>query len=593
MTVVDLDKWNDQLNQHVVETLPAALPLIFGSTFDNAHEQVDAANKIGNYKSTVDKEFIVTVYDKWWVPIREVGDDMISIEGDDPRNDLPTAKLVLKGNSDLIGVMQNCRNTMVGVTVETAGLRFAFYVDTFDYTFENSEWTGTANLHGIWDILNYLVIWPNFLFPIQVQIPSHAVFIWGLQTVIEAMVGECSFRIQSGIWEFINNFVSFPPNLDWRSWFGTALQSSGTNILDFLKCPIYVVHTNPLFDTSPLVAKTVRMETCGTMIRELTKPYGVDVKVELWLPGDPQPDYWTQNFDIMALTQPTYVVSTVDRSQITGPTGTVVDSVLRTVVDLGGSFFGEMGELIQQVPGMDGVYFSPLLGQDYVEPWAILIAPEPEARQKGNIVSCKITDHTQTGWQHIVGGRSPKWLNDLMNATFSWIIDSISILIGFVGIPSNLLEGFMNNAILAFELRQSYSRRDKAGPYHPAVEVFHPTSSAPYNVETMMAFINILFDTRGYTSAQVIIRNGEAYSLGIDIFRGGLISLVYQNRTKLYTDYIENISFRVTADSRDLMLQIGDGRAKEAPLRKHQRLLTGLMESFSVLTLAPQSGGFL
>lgn len=573
MTVIDLDTWNQQL---------------LGGT---PYEKVVAANKIGAFKSSVDKEFIVTVHDRLWVPIREVGIDMISLEGDDPRNDLPTAKLVLKGNSDLIEVMQGCRETLVGVTVETQGLRLAYYVDTFDYEFSNGAWTGTANLLGIWDILNYMVIWPNFLFPIQVQVPSHAVFAWGLCTVIESMVGECALRLQSGIWELINNVVAFPPSLDVRAWFGTLLQSNG-NIFDILKCPVYVVHTNPLFDTSPLCVKTVRMETCGTMIREITKAYGVDVRVDLWLPGDEQPDYWTQNFGFMRLTQPTYVVSAIDRSQITGPTGTVIDSAIRTITDIGGSFFGEAGQIIKQVPGMDGVYYSPLLGQNYVPPWAMLVAPDPAKGERGNIVSCKITTHTPKGWQHIIGGRSPKWLNDLMNATFAWIIDSISILIGFTGIPSNLLEGFMNNALLAFELRQIYSRRNAVGPYHPAIEVFHATSSAPYNVETIFAFINAAWDSRGYVSAQVLMRNGDVYSYGKDIFRGGLVSLVYQNRTRLFTDYVENVSFKVTAEARDLFLQIGDGKAKEAPLMKHQRLVTGVLEAINVLTLAPQSGGF-
>lgn len=569
---VDLELWNQQL------------------TNGTAFQKVDAAHRIAEYKSTVDKEFVVTVYDKLWVPIREVGDDMISVQGTDPRNDLGTAQLVLKGNSDLIDIMMGCRDTMVGVTVETQGLRFAYYVDTFDYEFRNSEWVGTANLHSIWDILNYYVIWPNFLFPIQAQIPSHAIFLWGLCTVIESMVGECALRLQSGLWEFVNNALSLNPDI--RAWFGTLLQSNG-NIFDILKCPTYVVHTNPFFDTSPLVAKTVRMETCGTVIREITKAYGVDVRVDLWLPGDEQPDYWTKNFEFMRLTQPTYVVSAIDRSQISGPTGTVLDSAIRTVVDLGGSFFGDIGDLVRTVPGMDGVFESPILGVDYVPPWAVLIAPEPEAGERGNIVACKISEHTPKGWQHIIGGRSPKWLNDLLNATFAWIIDSISILIGFIGIPSNLMEGFLNNAFLAFQLIENYTRRNKVGPYHPAIEVFHATSSAPYNIETLFAFINAMWDSRGYTSAQVSIRNGEVYSLGKDIFRGGLVSLLYHGRTKLYTDYVEAVSYRVTTDARDLMLQIGDGKAKESPLQKHQRFITSTLELVNSLTLAPQSAGFI
>ncbi len=176
-----------------------------------------------------------------------------------------------------------------------------------------------------------------------------------------------------------------------------------------------------------------------------------------------------------------------------------------------------------------------------------------------------------------------------MNATFAWIIDSISILIGFTGIPSNLLDGFLNNAFLAFQLIELYSRRNDVGPYHPAIEVFHATASSPYNIETVFDFINAFFDSRGYTSAQAVFRNGEVYTLGKDVFRGGLISILYHGRRLLYTDYVENIIFKVDENSRDVLIQIGDGKAEESPLAKHQRFITGLFEINSVLTLAPQS----
>jgi hypothetical protein len=264
-----------------------------------------------------------------------------------------------------------------------------------------------------------------------------------------------------------------------------------------------------------------------------------------------------------------------------------LDSALRGVVDLGGSFFGEIPGIIDQVPGMDSVFQSPLFGVNYVPPWAVIIAPEPG--EKGSVESCKISDHTPLGWQHIIGGRSPKWLNDLMNATFAWIIDSITILIGVSGIPSNLLDGFLNNAFLAFQLIEDFSRRNEVGPYHPGIEVFHPTPSAPYNVETAFGFINALWDSRGWTSAQATFRNGEVYTLGKDIFRGGLATIVYLGRTRLLTDYIRNVMFRVTPDARDVMIQIGDGKAEESPLAKHQRFWTGTLEAINVLTLAPQS----
>jgi len=548
-----------------------------------------AADEIAEIKTPViDKDWIITVYDFMWRPVGELGDDMMELTGIDPVNDLPNMKLKIKGSCELVDSFMGCKDTMVGVTVETAGLRMAYYVESFDWEFVDDAWVGTVNCNGIWDILNYLQVWPNFLLPIQAQIPSHAIFMWALVTVIEVMISECALRIQSGLWEFVNNALSLNPDI--RAWFGTLLQNN-FNILQMLKTPVYVVHSNPFLDGSPLVVRTVRMESCGAVIKDITRSYGVDVRVDLWLPGDQQPDEWTATFPLMALVQPTYVVTVKDRSQISGPTHTVLDSVIRQTVDLGGAFFGDVGNLIREIPGMEGRYDSPALGVNFIPPWAILVAPEPG--HKGSVDSCKFTFQTPRGWQHIIGGRSPKWLNDILNVTFAWMIDAISILIGFTGIPSNILEGFVNNVFLAFQLIEHYGRRNAVGPYHPAIEVFHATSSAPYTLETVFAFINAFWDSKGHVAAQVMFRNGVVYTYGKDIFRGGLASVVYMGSTRLYTDYVRQVMFRVTPTERDIMLQLGDGRVQEAPLPKHQRNISGILESINILTLAPQSQGFM
>lgn len=560
--------------------------LIHGDLISRA----DAAEKIARRNEALPPQWTCTIYDKLWRSQGEAGDFM-EASGSSPRNSLPSATLKLKGDDPFISTMMNCRKTMVGVTMETQGLRFAYYVDTHDYEFKDGAWTGTAHLLGIWDILNYYQIWPDNWLPIQAQIFPFAIFIGPICTVIENMIAETSLRLQIGLWEFVNNALSLNPDI--RAWFGTLLQSNG-NLLEMLKTPVYVVRTNPFFDTSPLVARTVRMESCATVIKDLTRAYGVDVHVDLWLPGDEQPDEWTKTIPFMALDQPTYVVTVKDRSQIVGPTGTILDSIIKTVVDLEGSLLGDVMDPIlnpnnEYVP--EGMFIAPLLGVHFVKPWVLLVAPD--MGKKGSINTCKISDHTPRGWQHIIGGRSPKWLNDLMNALFAWIIDAISILIGFIGIPSNLIEGFMNNALFAFQLIEHYSRRNEVGPYHPCIEVFHATNSAPYNIETLFAFINAFWDSRGYTSVQATFRNGDVYTLGKDVFPGQLVSIAYMNRTKLYTDYIEMLAWRIDETTRDIWVQVGDGKAKESPLAKHQRFITGVLESINSITLAPQSQGLL
>lgn len=539
----------------------------------------EAAALLADAQEADDLEFQFTVTDHLWNPKGNPGTDLMEASGTDPRNDVGSALLKLKGDSVLVDHLSNCRNTMVGVICEVAGLRYAYYVDTHEREYKDAAWTSTSNCRSIFDILNFMLIWPMWWMPLAAQIFSHAVFMGPIVTVIESMIAQCALRIQSGWGDFVNAVTSL--NFDTRAWFA-AMEASNYDPEQMLKTPIYVVRTNPWLDTSPQVAKTVRMQSCGQVIKDLTGPYGVDVDMSLWLPGDDQPDEYAE------LDQPTYVVRVRDRSQIEGPTKTIIDSAIRTVVDLEGSLLGKALDPLLNPRGdyhPPGVFTAPALGVNYVPPWAILEAPD--SGQDGAIISCKIVDHTPKGWRHILGGKSPKWLTDAINALMSWLIDSASIIIGFTGIPSNLLDGFLADSFLAFQMLDNYERRAAVGPYHPAMEVLTPTEGT-YDIETLFSYINALWETRGHTSATVVFRNGHPLKLGRDVFRGSLMSLVYDRRTKMVTNYLENIMWRITAREREITAMIGDTKASEPPLAKHQRWITGQQEALNVLTLAPR-----
>lgn len=549
-------------------------------------ERAAAADRLAKLKSEIPIDFKFFVSDRLWTRYGAIGGDLMEASGSDPRNNVPTATLKLKGTSEYIETFMGCRNTMVGVEVEVGGISYSFYVKKHGYKFEKAAYTSTVELRGIWDILNYYQIWPVWWMPLIFQPFSHAIFFGPLVTVIECMISECALRIQSGLWEFVNNLTSLNPEV--RAWFGTLLQSNG-NIFTMLKTPTYVVRTNPFFDSSPLYAKTVRMESCGKVITDITRPYGVEVSVDLWRPGMPQPDQWAN------LTQPTYVVRVVDRSRVEGPTKTILDSALRTVVDFSGAI--GLGALLAPLFGPqspwapEGVYVAPNLGLSYSRPLVVVVLPRPGAENpRTPVISGEIFDHTPMGWQHIIGGKSPRWLNSLINALLSWLIDSISSLIGLSGIPSDLLSGFLNDSIMAFQMIELYSRRDAVGPYHPGIEVFTPTNSAPYNIEALFAFINAIWDSRGYTSAQIVIRHGSWIALGRDVARGGVMAVIYSSPTgpqRIFTDYIENVVWKLSPTERDLFFQISDGKSEEAPLARQQRAITGLQEALNVVTITP------
>jgi len=251
------------------------------------HRQAEAAEAAAEAFTSSDTDFTITVFDAFWREIGVAG-NYIEVSGTIPRNAAPQATLKLPENHWLDPYLSECENTMVGVLIETEGISEAFYVKRHrEKLGEDGVVSLTSELVGIWDILNYLPIWPSWYLPIATQPFSHAIFFGPLCTVIEAMAAEQAFRIQSGMWEIVNNIAGLNP--DFRAWIGTMLQrikNEGQN----LHTPLYVVRTGLLTDGSPLFCRTVRMETVGAVITDITQAYGVDVRIYLWRPGDPQPD---------------------------------------------------------------------------------------------------------------------------------------------------------------------------------------------------------------------------------------------------------------------------------------------------------------
>ena len=380
----------------------------------NRWREAEAAEVLSQSFSSDDTGITLTACDFMWRDVDRIG-DFIEFTWTTPRNLAPQATLTLKSDHHLVPLFRTCEQTMVGVLFETEGISEAYYVKKHrEKLDEKGVWTHVIELVGIFDILNYLVIWPSWYLPIQSQPFSHAVYAAPICTAIEAAAAEQALRIQSGMWEFVNNALSLNPDV--RAWFGTVLQGLKRDgkPSTILKTPLYVVRTGLLRDGSPPYVKTVRMTTVGQMITEITPAYGVDVRVYLWRPGMPQPDRWG-NLEV-----PTYVMTVKDRSQIEGPTKTILDSAIRGVVDIQGSILGETLAPLLNPDGKyapEGLYIAPALGVNFVMPYAMIVTPDNVITEDGDVVrerspllSCEIAHVTPLGWQHIIGGKSPKWL---------------------------------------------------------------------------------------------------------------------------------------------------------------------------------------
>lgn len=553
----------------------------------DAYTAVTSARMLAELEKAevLDTRIIVTFYDKFYNPVGECG-NYLNLQCAFPRNQVETGQITLARNDKLFADLAlTCHETTVPITIEVGLLLWSGRIKIAhdDFNAPDRGDTVVCELEGDYAWLMKVVSWPNALFPIQAQFPPRGWAIGPAITVLKFLISAQFFRIQAGLWDLVNNLLSL--NLDWRSWIGTALmrdQFEMEDVMRALRHPVYVIPTNALFDTTPLVSINWRMDKLGTIIEQTVKDNGLSVEVKLWRPGDPQPSD-DPELERHPLTVATIVIDIKDRMGIIGPTGTFLDGILRVTVDLAGSVFGEIVEPFLNPNGEykpDGWNIAPLLGVHFVEPWVIFNADHPQGG-----VSGRLSHHTPEAWRVIIGGKSPAWLNDLINATYAWLIDSLMIVIGLTGIPSNLFDGLFNDILLAFALADNMSRRIKMGPYgYPEVFV---AGQSPYNVDGILMMKREIWNSRGYISGQVKFRQGEPYEVGRDVFPGALATIIRDQ--KLYTDYIENIVIVDSREERALVeVQIGDGEQEEAPIVKVQRKIIGYEEFINVATLATQ-----
>lgn len=496
------------------------------------------------------------------------------------RNAIGTATIVLSQTDPLVPIVMNCYQAVVPVTIQKGYLRWTGRVDYVDYEFKadgkGGEYNVTVYCKSDYEWFDKVLCWPNALLPIQVQFPQRSLYIGPAITCIKTLIAEQCFRIQSGLYEFINNALSF--DFDIESWFGTLLESDG-NLVQMLMTPIVVVPTDPIFDASPWTSINGRMDKISTLVEEVVKDNGLVLTADLWLPGDPQPSGL-----LIPLTAPTIVVDCKDRSGVTGPTGTFIDGLITDVVDLQSSALGdELAPFLN--PGNEyapeGVDIAPVLGVNFVPPWAIFTD-----HPRSGLTEFHITPHSPLAYTIIGGGKSPQWVNDLINATLEFLIDAIEITVGFTGIPDTILDGTFDDTILAFQQIENFQRRVKLGPYgYP--EYFSQTGASAYTLDEWFALLSAMWDSRGYHGIILSFNDGYPYTMGKDLFIGGLASFAALGN--LYTDYVESITIRDDRNTRARVeVMIGDGKSHEAPSVRLARKITKFEEAFQIVTLSTQ-----
>ena len=542
--------------------------------------QMGAASIVGDVAQNAPDDVTIVFYSKTYVPQGEIN-DYISLTFQLARNKVGGGEIILKGTDSNIPIFLNCPNTTVPITIETGTVRWSGRVIACEdrlsmiHGADRPVNTVVLTLADDYMWLSKILCWPNFTLPIQAQFPDEALYLGPACTCVATLITEQAFRLQSGIWELSNNLGSL--DLDWRAWFGTLLESNG-NPTTMLMTPIVVVPVDPIYDTSPWVSFSGRMDQLDTLIEQVCKDTGTNVSVGLWLLGDAQPQGLSAT-----LTTPTILVEVTNNLGVTGPSGSFLDGILQDVVDLSASDVGDMLAPFLN-PGNEyapqGINIAPVLGINFVQPW-VLFTDDP----RSGLINYSIKGRHPLAYTVVGGGKSPQWIDDLLNITSSWAIDALTTIIGISGVPDDLFNGVIDDVILAFQQIENGGRRLDLGPYG-FPEFFVQTGCSAYTLDEWFALMGAMWDTRGLYTYQWTWLNGFPYTLGVDIFVGQLAS--FANRGQLYTDWIDSVVYtddRTTRLGR-LEVTVGDGTFVENPVAKIYRKLVNAEKAFQIETLS-------
>lgn len=514
-----------------------------------------------------DNSCTVRIMDKY-CQLAEFANDYIELEFDIQKNKAGAISITLPGDTacrDHIFRNPDGADAVVPIIVDTAGFQWTGQVDVASVVVDENG-TETIELTGVhdWDWAASVAMWPSPFAPLIAQFPKRMFGIGPVRTLIHTFYKANLLRLQLPLWRIPSLDQLFNPS----AWFNVA----NANF------PVAVAPIDVLHDTSEWCAVSARMQMGSDLFEQALKDSGVSLTVKLIIPGEHEQPFkqFFGNWD-----RPTLLLGTEDHSGIIGPTGTVVDGAIKWLGALGQ---GALDTILGSGPDRTSIVsdgdivmndelgkLQRLVGLRQDPPRAIWLDG-----QYTGIIDGRLDMHKPVCRDMIVGGRSPGWVNSGIEVGIQQLLNFVGTYLGVGGL-SALYQGQLSDVFMAWMRFSSPQRTKAAGPYLKHERVVANGSQA-YTVSGYMDGVEALFDSRGYTSKTIRIRDGAPLLFGRDVNIGEIVG--YELDSILWCDYLSGATFRDSRDQRaQWELTIGDGSAEESSGAKAFRKLGDLMKN--------------
>lgn len=428
------------------------------------------------------------------------------------------------------------------ITVDLPGYRTLWFTTSFGRIREGrKQWIQVEAVHAM-EHLNWIRIWPDWYFPPEFQPSKFATGIGGAVTVCKGLLFGNLIRLQAPLF-------SIPT--------GNLFEFGTWNLLRNALWPIIVNPRGTGFsDTSRWAAVSARMDKYLDVAQEVCELNNISITMDLFIYGEdeqPFPEY-------AHLDRNTLIVNFVEKGPHFSFTGTVIDGLIRTVVEMADDAINWVTYPILGDNGWD----------DYLQEAAGTLPGKPFALYRtGKYATTGRVEqmtHIPMATRATGGGKSPGWMNDIVVNAGNFVVGWIGLALGIPGLSLGVLTDRLKDTVMAFHSVEDLRLANEAGPWR-FKEAFVPSEGTGLSLNTYAAMWSTLWGVRGYQSTAIEVTNGAPYFVGRDVNKGDPIAYELPDGS-VEVEHLREIRYSEsssTAGRGRFVLQIGDGRAEQEP----------------------------
>lgn len=473
----------------------------------------------------------LVVCDKEWAHIGEV----VGWEDYDcgkEVNDTQEGQFTIPGDHPLVPwlVYEYGLEEDIHFYLQTSNMRIGYKVDVIDVEYTAAGGYERVTVHGFEDLehAKHILLYANTLLPPDFQLPKSDLQAGRSKGVVRSYFHRNLARLYQPGWIFGFDLWSAS---NWQN----NMQPSRWKVM-------MAPQIGP--DTSEWTILSARMDNAWDFVKKTLDDGGLQITTQRWLPGDPQPfpSHTT-------LTEPTLVLDVVERSFLSGSTGTILDPIRDFIKIIGPDGASETITISDPNSGQ-----QPPPGVNV--PVAIWRASQHQGLENSKMTLHKASRHTV-----LIGGKSPQWVNNSIKLLLNSALGMLGMLIGLPGLGLGIFDKAVEDVALAWQQFRNLFRKARMGS-HAYNEDFQPGDA--WTISGLQAGRVGLFDGRGYVSFSASVIDYSPYVIGRDVNLGERCG--FEVAQRIWLSHIVKLRRRADRETpADWVITVGDSRDDELP----------------------------